>query len=45
MRRSLAEPIGAGAVARVIALDRLSPAGDWPEAVLWSSALDWLLEA
>ena len=45
LQEALAEPIGAGAVARVIALDRLPLAGEWPEAVLWSSALDWLLQA
>ena len=45
LQQALAEPIGAGASARVIALDRLPPSGEWPEAVRWSSALQWLLEA
>ncbi len=38
------EPIGAGAQARVISLDRLQPAGEWPNTVIWSPALEWLLQ-
>jgi len=39
------EPIGAGAQARVISLDRQQPTGEWPGTVIWSSALEWLLQA
>ena len=45
LEQALQEPIGAIARARVISLDRLQPAGEWPEAVIWSSALEWLLQA
>jgi len=38
--RALQEPIGAGAQARVIALDCGPPSGEWPEAVIWNSALE-----
>ena len=43
--RTLQEPIGAAAQARVISLDRMQPSREWPEAVIWSSALEWLLQA
>jgi predicted AAA+ superfamily ATPase len=39
------EPIGAGAQARVISLDQRQPTGEWPGTVIWSSALEWLLQA
>ena len=42
--QALAEPIGVGALARVIALDRRPPAGECPVDVGWSSALELLLE-
>ncbi len=45
LQQALVEPIGAGAQARVISLDRGQPTGEWPETVIWSSALEWLLQA
>ena len=45
LQQALQEPIGAAAQARVISLDRMQPSGEWPEAVSWSSALEWLLQA
>jgi hypothetical protein len=45
LQQALEEPIGAGAQARVIALHCGQPSGEWPEAVIWSSALEWLLQA
>ena len=39
------EPIGAGAQARVISLDRQQPTSEWPGTVIWSSVLEWLLQA
>jgi hypothetical protein len=41
------EPIGAGAgaQARVISLDQQQSTGEWPGTVIWSSALEWLLQA
>ncbi len=45
LQQALEEPIGAGAQARVISLDRGQPSGEWPEAVICSSALEWLLQA
>ena len=44
VQQALAEPIGEGATARVITLDRRPPVGEWPEAVGWGPALEWLLE-
>jgi predicted AAA+ superfamily ATPase len=45
LQQALQEPIGAATQARVISLDRHQPTGEWPEAVSWSSALEWLLQA
>ena len=45
LQKALVEPIGAGSQARVISLDHGQPTGEWPEAVIWSSALEWLLQA
>ena len=45
LQQALQEPIGAATQARVISLDRYQPTGEWPEAVSWSSALEWLLQA
>ena len=45
LQQALQEPIGAGAQSRVISLDRVPPSGEWPDAVIWSSALEWLLQA
>ena len=45
LEQALQEPIGAIARARVISLDRGQPCGEWPKAVIWSSALEWLLQA
>ena len=45
LQQALEEPIGAGSQARVISLDHGQPTGEWPEAVIWSSALEWLLQA
>jgi hypothetical protein len=30
---------------RVISLDQQQPTGEWPGTVIWSSALEWLLQA
>ena len=45
LQQALQEPIGAATQARVISLDRHQPTGEWPEAVSWSAALEWLLQA
>ena len=45
LQQALQEPIGAVVQARVISLVRHQPTGEWPEAVSWSSALEWLLQA
>ncbi|MBM5798569.1 MAG: ATP-binding protein [Cyanobacteria bacterium K_Offshore_0m_m2_072] len=45
LHEALQEPLGIGTQARVITLDRRPQhAGDWPDHVVWSSALEWLLD-
>jgi len=44
LTESLAEPLGQGAEAVVISLDQRQPGSDWPQAVHWRSAVEWLLE-
>ncbi len=41
LENALQQPIGAGASAHVMSLDRCHPVDQWPEAVTRSSALEW----
>ncbi|MFO7629551.1 MAG: ATP-binding protein [Prochlorococcaceae cyanobacterium] len=41
---ALQEAPGSGATARLISLSSRPPAGEWPEAVGWSPAVEWLLQ-